>query len=1018
MDHLHQGVSMAIAFAHASIHTRAKGHSAVAASSYRTGTKLFDSRTGVTHDFSNRKDVVFSTIILPEGCSAEFENREFLWNQAELAEKRRDAQICKDIVLALPKELDLTQQIELAKRFAQTHFVENGLPVDIAIHDHGDGNPHAHILTTTRRLEKNRFSKYKARDLNPAFANKFVVEKDYWGEQWRDCQNTFFNEHQLDVSVDLNHVISERHAGRLRDGANSYLHEENQLIKAARIELALSNPEIFINQISLTHSVFTRQDIERLVFKTFDKNDNAAHYLHIVAEILENKNIIKLGANDRGIDSYTTRHHYIQEGKLLGHVEQLYARKNHVVGQSLGNFIAQYGLNEEQVDAVNFITKGEDISVLIGRPGVGKSYLLKPLKEHYEANGCVVLGASLSGKVAKALQAETGIASSTIASLTYRLTTQKLTLTKDHVLIIDEAGMVDFASMAYVLEAVNRAGAKIILVGDPDQLKPINKGEIFRGIAARTGYIELGNIRRQRDLGDRSASLALARGQIQEAVQHYSMKSAITFSDDRDEATSALVGAWQKDLNSESIKEHIMLAFSRAAVGTLNAKGREAMLTKGFVKQGGFEYFSENGTRAVMLSEGERILLRQNDRSLGVRNGDLATITAINANAFTAILDSGEQITIPKTYGFIEYGYALTVHKSQGMTVDNASILIDSTYWDRHLAFVAMTRHREKLNIYANKLFHPDLESLTRTLSRSSTKDNVIDWPLDFAMRAGFESESLIGKAIKYIANTADTIKDKWNYVVNYEAYLNAQNIKTKFAERHALRSIARQVAGLMDEASDLGRQFKRVEQEASLKGVKQSELPQFEALYKRSLIRDEQAAHLLATHKETLERVTQMPKAIESIKGYSDRHERYKAITAIAKTPITNTVQGQLVKHVAQIDLAKDYPHVVRLAAQHNKTPESLSKQIVAIQQQYQKQLLTQLRKEHPVLAEYEKLMQQRSRVTGYKGEQLNKSLHVVAKAITDNKMLMSTLKRDFPKMALNVQERVQSQYERTREH
>lgn len=1007
---------MAIAFANVSVHTRSKGHSAVAASSYRTSTKLFDARTGITHDYSNRKDVVFSAILLPEGSATEFENREFLWNQVELAEKRRDAQVCKDIVLALPKELDLIQQIELTKRFAQTHFVENGLPADIAIHDHGDGNPHAHILITTRRLEKNRFSKYKARDLNPVFANKFIVEKDYWGKQWRDFQNDFFNDHQLDLSVDFNHVISEKHTGRFRDDANSYVHEENQLIKAARIELALLNPEALINQISLTHSVFTRRDIERLVFKMFDKTDNVTHYLHVVTEILENKNIVKLGANDRGIKAYTTRQHYIQEGKLLHDVEQLYSRKNHVVSQSLDGLITQYGLNDEQTDAVHFTVNGEDISVLIGRPGVGKSYLLKPLKEHYESNCFVVLGASLSGKVAKTLQADTGIASSTIASLTYRLSTQKLTLTKDHVLIIDEAGMVDFANMAYLLEAVNKAGAKIILVGDPDQLKPIHKGEIFRGIAARTGYIELDNIKRQRDEGDRRASLDLARGQIDAAIQHYATKGAIKFLDDQDEAATALVGAWQKELNAESIKAHMMLAFSRAAVATLNAKGREAMQAKGLVEHGGFEYFSENGALAIMLSEGERILLRQNDKGLGVRNGDLATITAINATAFTATLDSGEHITIPKSYRFIKYGYALTVHKSQGMTVDNASVLIDNTYWDRHLAFVAMTRHRETLNIYANTSIHPDLESLTRTLSRTSTKDNVIDWPLDFAMRAGFESDSLIGRAIKYIATTADTIKDKWNYVVNYEAYLNAQENRTKLAERHALRSVAQQVAGFMDEASDLRKQFKQLEKEAALKKVKQSELPQFEELYKRSLIRDEQAARIRLTQREALEKMTQMPKAIESIKGYGERHERYKTIIAIAKLTETDSPHLELAKQATTIDLKKDHPHIVRLAGQYHKTPDNLRKQIETLQQQYKKQVLAQLCQAHPMLAGFEQLTQQRAHVTGYKGEQLDKSIQVAAKAIIGNQPLMNSLKHDLPQIAIKVQKQVQYQHERDR--
>ena len=162
---------MAIAFARVSIHSRSKGHSAVAAASYRSGTELIDVRTGITHDFSNRKDVAWSAILLPKDADSAFDNREFLWNQVEAAEKRIDAQVCKDLVLALPKELDKTHQIELTKRFAQAHFVEKGLPADITIHDNGDGNPHAHILIPTRRLEKNRFSKHKARDLNPAFAN-------------------------------------------------------------------------------------------------------------------------------------------------------------------------------------------------------------------------------------------------------------------------------------------------------------------------------------------------------------------------------------------------------------------------------------------------------------------------------------------------------------------------------------------------------------------------------------------------------------------------------------------------------------------------------------------------------------------------------------------------------------------------------------------------------------------------------------------------------------------------------
>lgn len=666
---------MAIAFAQVSIHSRSKGHSAIAASSYRTGSRLYDMRTGLTYDYSKRHDVIYSEILLPEGGAPEFADREFLWNQVELTEKRSNSQLCKDIVLALPKELSIEHQIALTKQFANAHFVQENLVADIAIHDHGDGNPHAHVLITTRRLEHYKFSRHKARDLNPTFANKFIVE-DYWGERWRDFQNDYFIEHQLDLMVDPNHLISERHAGRMRDELLNYLAEENQLIQAARAEIALSSPELFIKQIMQTHSVFTRRDIERLVFKTFHNTQHSNEYLHLIAQVLEHHSIVNLGKNERGIEAYTTKSQYIQEGKLLAHAEQLYKQHNHVPRSSLETLIKQYQLNEEQAQALTYIAKGGDISVLIGRPGVGKSYLLKPLKEHYDSNNYRVLGAALSGKVAKALQAETGIPSSTIASLVYRLRNNQIALSKEHVLIIDEAGMVDFGSMAYLVESVNKVGAKIILVGDPDQLKPIHKGEIFRGIAARVGYIELERITRQRNLEDRKASLALAHGKISDAIEHYSSKGAIHFADECEEAVRTLINQWQHDLNAKKLRDHVILAFTRASVDSLNLQARAAMREKGVVHSDEYEYLSNNGSKKIKLASDERILFRQNNKDLGVRNGELAIITQINAHEFHALLDSGEQVVIPKSYSCIDYGYALTVHKSQGMTCERTSIFI------------------------------------------------------------------------------------------------------------------------------------------------------------------------------------------------------------------------------------------------------------------------------------------------------------------------------------------------------
>ncbi|HFD2380504.1 TPA: Ti-type conjugative transfer relaxase TraA [Legionella pneumophila] len=788
---------MAIAFAQVSIHSRAKGHSAIAASSYRSGVKLYDARTGITHDYSNRHDVIYSDILLPEGSPEAFSDREFLWNQAELAEKRCDAQVCKDIVLALPKELDLVQQIELARRFAQTHFVDQGIPADIAIHDHHDGNPHAHILITTRRLEKTGFSKYKARDLNPAFAKGFIVEKDYWGEQWRDMQNGYFIEKNLDLTVDLNHIISERHHGKLKDQHNHYLLTEKTILQQARQEVLLNDIDNVINHISTQHSVFTRRDIERLVFKTIKPNETPEGYLHWVEQILGHKDLIELGANEQGQLCYTTRHQYLQEAKLRDDIEVMMKSRDGICAKNLDNIVKNYTLSEEQLEAVRYITKGSQISVVIGRPGTGKSYLLKPIKEHYEHHKYRVIGAALSGKVAKSLQTDTGIQSSTIASLTYKLANQQLKLTSKDVLIVDEAGMVDFASMALLTREAKKAGSKVILVGDPDQLKPIHKGEIFRGIAAVTGYIELEQIKRQNDLGDRLASMNMAKGMIAEAVDHYHEKGAIVFSETTEAAAQNLIHDWQGDITAANLQDSILLAFTRASVGYLNDQARLALKEKQILSQ---EEISFQGfDKELKIAVGERLLFRQNDKTLGVRNGDLGSVRAIKKNEFQIKLDSGELLTIPSTYNKMDYGYALTIHKSQGMTVKNSKVLIDSKYWDRHLSFVAMTRHKDSLKIYTDSINHPTIKELKQTLSRSSTKDNVIDWPLDFATRAGFNPDQLIGRVLNHIAGMGHKIKHTFNYLVNYEAYLVDCHKKGFIEGKTKLRSNAKETADIQD---------------------------------------------------------------------------------------------------------------------------------------------------------------------------------------------------------------------------
>ena len=133
------------------------GGSAVAAAAYRSGEKLTDERTGEQHDYSRRSGVDGSEIIAPEGAADWVRDRDQLWNSGELSEKRKDSQVAREVRVALPRELAPEQRRELVREFAKAEFTGRGMVADVSYHDGNSGNPHAHILLTTRQLNSDGF---------------------------------------------------------------------------------------------------------------------------------------------------------------------------------------------------------------------------------------------------------------------------------------------------------------------------------------------------------------------------------------------------------------------------------------------------------------------------------------------------------------------------------------------------------------------------------------------------------------------------------------------------------------------------------------------------------------------------------------------------------------------------------------------------------------------------------------------------------------------------------------------
>lgn len=135
--------------------SRSKARSAVSSSSYRSGKKMIDQETGMTCDYTKRKDVVYEDVILCKNAPAEYQDREILWNAVQKIEKQSNAQLAREINVALPIELDRKTQIQILQNYVKEQFVSQGMCADIAIHDKKDGNPHAHIMLTTRPILAN-----------------------------------------------------------------------------------------------------------------------------------------------------------------------------------------------------------------------------------------------------------------------------------------------------------------------------------------------------------------------------------------------------------------------------------------------------------------------------------------------------------------------------------------------------------------------------------------------------------------------------------------------------------------------------------------------------------------------------------------------------------------------------------------------------------------------------------------------------------------------------------------------
>ncbi|MEC9463462.1 MAG: Ti-type conjugative transfer relaxase TraA, partial [Pseudomonadota bacterium] len=686
-------------------------------------------------------------------------------------------------------------------------------------------NSHAHVMMTTRKVEASglgektlieRENKWLLNHDLPAAQMQLREIRQAWETHANRALMLAGHEVRIDHRSHLERGLEIEptehmgvHASEIdRRGGSVSRSRIDEEAARRNAELIRQKPEQVLTLITGEKSVFDRYDVARALHRYID---DASQFRNAFAAVMGSKALVELRKETAGeLARYTTREmleiehamalradrmsrhspsqagsHASRNGSGHGvdrhHVDQALRLQDDSIRamtdgpssqtveqpapaspSAISRSTAAAGLSDEQRLAVRHVTGPERIAAVIGFAGAGKSTMLAAARTAWEAQGYRVHGAARAGKAAEGLEESSGIISRTLASWEHSWQAGRAELQSGDILVIDEAGMIGSRQLGRFVEEVERRGAKLVLVGDHEQLQAIGAGSPFRAIAERIGAVELSEIRRQKEEWQRQASNAFATHRTGEGLQAYEERGQLRFAETGQAARDELVRDYLADRDARPQGSRIALAHRRVDVRGINDAIRSALQARGELaraepetaEQGGLDFLEQEGdsaNREILyqtndgrrgFAPGDRIVLLENNRDLGVKNGMLGTVTAVEPDAIQVRLDGAGQnaarvLSIPvRSYQSFDHGYATTIHKSQGATVDRAFVMASATM-DRHLTYVAMTRHRHAVGLYAGRDELKDMKTLAASLGRSGAKETVLDYTAAFAARRG-----------------------------------------------------------------------------------------------------------------------------------------------------------------------------------------------------------------------------------------------------------------------------------------
>ena len=401
-----------------------------------------------------------------------------------------------------------------------------------------------------------------------------------------------------------------------------------------------------------------------------------------------------------------------------------------------------FTLSEEQVRAVHHVTnQTAGVALLEGYAGSGKTSVSQVIKRAFEEEGFSLVGVAISNSAAKKLQDESGMPCTSVAKTLSMLEKGTLTLTDKHVMVVDEAGMLDARNTARLLQYAEQAGSKVCLQGDEAQLQPIMAGSGFTLAKASIGAEKLTEIRRQHTEEMRAKALSFydKEGTVGPTSRAEQVAKGKRIMDGLEDDINAY-GTHQeaaKDCASHFMSDplpldkKLIIAHTREDIATLTSLVREQLKDSGELQGDDFEMKCKSGkifeTRS--FAEGERIRFKARDMSLGVINGTEGVVRSIKRNRHDDGLDfkvesEGKILSFSShEFNAIDHNYAVTVHASQGQGKDHVYHLYNAGMADNQSLLVGYTRSKAMYQIYGQA---DELDSAYTRAGMDRKKENAL----------------------------------------------------------------------------------------------------------------------------------------------------------------------------------------------------------------------------------------------------------------------------------------------------